>query len=485
MKALSIKYFFPAIFGAGLIACSSGGGDQVAGIGGSGYISTGTVTGFGSVLVNGTKFETGLSSYEVEGNVHATQSDLRIGMVVQVSGTVNPDGLSGTATNIHYSDDLEGPISSISENADMTEKTLSVLGKTVIIHNADTVFEGTTYAALAPGNVIEISGYYDNANNLRASYVEFKSISSSVNTIFEISGVITGLTGNNFNVQGVNIDATTATLSDIPNDLLQDGLLVEVKGTFAASTITATEIEGDNSELADDGSEVSIEGYVTDFVNNSDFKISGQSIDASGATTTFLPDSIVLKNGIKIEAEGTISNGVLIATEIESRSGNSEVTAVVDSVDVANNRLTVSVIASGPSITVQLTTATLTEDELSENQLDLSQIVVDTDFVEVRGFESDTSTITATRVKRVSGEKTELQGVITDKVDDNSVTVLGVVFPIDLDTEYEDEFEGVIPNYAQFISAITLEQSIISIEDALINDTNPVGFADSIEIETP
>lgn len=482
MKSLFLKSIIPVIITAGIVACSGGGGNQVAGIGGSGYISDGTVTGFGSVFVNGVEFETNSSTFEVEDNVGAIQSDLRIGMVVQVNGSVNPDGISGTATNIHYSDDLEGPITVITENADFTEKTLTVLGKTVVIHNADSVYESTTYAALAVGNVIEISGYYDNAGVLRASYIEFKSISSNASNIFEIAGVISGLSGETFTVQGVNIDATTATKSNLPNGL-QNGLVVEIKGTFVAGTITATEIEGNDSELLDDGSEVSVEGYITDYVSDSDFKINGQQINASSAS--LIPATLVLQNGIKVEAEGAVDNGVLVATEIESRSGNSEVTAVVNGVDTVNNRLTVSIVASEPSITVQLTTATLTEDELSENQLDLSLIAVGTDFVEVRGFESGVSTITATRVKRVTGEKTELQGVITGKVDNTSITVLGIVFPVDINTEYEDEFEVTIPDFfSLFPDTIILDQSIISIEDALIPDTNPVGFADSVEIES-
>lgn len=486
MKASSIKLFISAILSAGLLSCSSGGGDQVAGIGGSGYISTGTVTGFGSVFVNGVEFETDSSSFEVEDNIDATQSDLKIGMVVQVSGTINPDGITGNATFIHYSDDLEGPIASITENADLTEKTLSILGKSVVIHNADTVFEGTTYTALTVGNVIEISGFYDNNNILQASYVEFKSISSNANNIFEITGIINNLDPVNkttFTVQGINIDAGAATLSELPNGL-QDGLLVEIKGTFSGSTITAAEIEGDDSELVDDGNEVSIEGYITDHVPGISFKINGMPVDLTNANLALVPETLEMLNGIKVEVEGTISNNILLASKIESRSGNSEVSAVVDSVDIANKRLTVSVIAGEPSITVQLTTATLTEDELSENQLDLSLIAVNTDFVEVRGYESGAGTITATRVKRVTGEKTELQGVITDTVDNTSITILGVVFPVDASTEYENELEASI-TYAEFKSSITLGQSVISIDDALVDDTNPVGFADSVEIETP
>ena len=477
MKKLFIKSILTTVITAALVSCG-GGSNDLAGIGGSGYVSDGTVTGFGSVYVNGVKFETNSAIFEVEDNINATQTDLRIGMVVQVFGDIN----TSTATRIHYSDDLEGPITSINENADLTEKTLTILGTTVIVDKSDTVYENTSYSALANDNVIEVSGYYDNTNVLHASYVEFKSAVSNTSDVFEVSGIITNLGGSSFTVQGISINAEAAVLSDLPNGL-QNGIDVEVKGRLNGSVIDAVEVEGNNDELSDDGSDVSIEGIITDYVDDNNFKIKGQLINAT--TATKLPSVLTLKNGIKVEAEGTISNGVLNATEIESRSGDSEVTAVVTSVDIDNKVLTVSVVAGQPSITVQLTSATLTEDGIDSGQLDLSNITTNTDFVEVRGFESGTRTITATRVKRLTGEKTELQGVITAKDDDISITILGIVFPVDINTEYEDEFEATIPDFfSLFPDTVILDQSIISIEDAVNVDTNPVGFADSVEIES-
>jgi len=477
VKKLFIKSILTTVITAALVSCG-GGSNDLAGIGGSGYVSDGTVTGFGSVYVNGVKFETNSAIFEVEDNINATQTDLRIGMVVQVFGDIN----TSTATRIHYSDDLEGPITSINENADLTEKTLTILGTTVIVDKSDTVYENTSYSALANDNVIEVSGYYDNTNVLHASYVEFKSAVSNTSDVFEVSGIITNLGGSSFTVQGISINAEAAVLSDLPNGL-QNGIDVEVKGRLNGSVIDAVEVEGNNDELSDDGSDVSIEGIITDYVDDNNFKIKGQLINAT--TATKLPSVLTLKNGIKVEAEGTISNGVLNATEIESRSGDSEVTAVVTSVDIDNKVLTVSVVAGQPSITVQLTSATLTEDGIDSGQLDLSNITTNTDFVEVRGFESGTRTITATRVKRLTGEKTELQGVITAKDDDISITILGIVFPVDINTEYEDEFEATIPDFfSLFPDTVILDQSIISIEDAVNVDTNPVGFADSVEIES-
>ncbi len=49
-----------------IAACSSG--TDVAGIGGSGVTSSGTITGFGSIFVNGVEFETSSSTFNVDDN---------------------------------------------------------------------------------------------------------------------------------------------------------------------------------------------------------------------------------------------------------------------------------------------------------------------------------------------------------------------------------------------------------------------------------
>ena len=80
----------------GISACSSGGRD-VAGIGGSGYTSSGTITGFGSIYVNGVKFDTSSSTISIDDSP-GIEDDLAIGMRVTVNGTLNADGVNGTAT---------------------------------------------------------------------------------------------------------------------------------------------------------------------------------------------------------------------------------------------------------------------------------------------------------------------------------------------------------------------------------------------------
>jgi hypothetical protein len=479
--------FFTALLLAGIVVACTGPGSGFAGIGGSGYISTGTVTGFGSVFVNGVEFATDAAVFDVEDS-NASQQDLRVGMVVQVRGQINNDGITGTATAIRYGDDLQGPISAISVNSDMTLKTLTLLGTTVMVANADTAFNGVGFGALQLGQVVEVSGFYDHQNRLRASYLELRASSFDASSPVEITGPISDLSGGLFRVRGVQVDARAANLEHLA-DGLQPAVMVEVKGRYdvASNTITASDVQGEDLRLVDDGRDVSIEGYVTRYVSAADFDLNGQPVNASLASLE--PDNLQLGAGIRVEAEGVISNGVLQARELEGRSGAAGVTAYVDAVDVANNRFTVSVLPGQPPVTVQMTTATRTEDDVGSGDHFTLDELMPGNYVDVGGYETDVSTITATRVKRKQPEKIFLQGTITAQLVDSSITVLGVAFPVHAGdserTEYEDENDMSYASHAAFIAATTLGRTVVKIEDKTPGDGNPVGVADKVEVKLP
>ena len=114
-----------------LVAC--GGGDSgngtpvIGGIQGSGrMVSIGTITGFGSIFVNGVEFATSTAQITLDGRA-GTEADLRIGQVVTVQGTVNANGTAGTATRVTFDNDVEGPVTQL----DVAAGTFVVLGQTI------------------------------------------------------------------------------------------------------------------------------------------------------------------------------------------------------------------------------------------------------------------------------------------------------------------------------------------------------------------
>jgi len=103
-----------------LHACSEGGGDG-GGIGGSGIIapiatddfSYGTITGFGSVIINSQRYSTDNSEFVIDGQV-GSQSDLAVGMLV--SANVDFDQMS--ASQVRFEPTLLGPVSFVDVIAD-------------------------------------------------------------------------------------------------------------------------------------------------------------------------------------------------------------------------------------------------------------------------------------------------------------------------------------------------------------------------------
>jgi len=512
MNTLLIKSTLATAIALSIAACSPADSEGVAGIGGSGYVSSGSVTGFGSVFVNGVEFETNSSTFDVDGNPDGTQDDLAIGMIVQVSGSINADGITGDATSISYDDQLQGPVTGLTApDADGLTRSFMVLGINVIIDSGSTSFDvsgdvtlpvNTTFDfdSIAEDNNVEVSGFFDSSGNLIATRVELKDITFDANSIIEIKGTISALSGTRFNLTGftgLSIDASSATLDDLPNGL-QDGLFVEVKGTLDASrtTLTATKVDAEDSSV-DDTDEFEIEGIITDYISDSSFKVNGIPVDASSASRE--PSSLVLANDARIEVEGAIINGILIADEIESEDGDIKVHAMVTAVPpvTAANTFEVSPLP-GQTITVTVSTNTQFEDGVDENKFfNINDLVANTDFVEIRGFDDGSGGIDAVEVDVKELSDVIVQGpasAATGSADiGGDITVLGITFKFTDSTnadptDFEDENDanlnsGEIDALLSDINNTSTATKLLKIEDKKAPDGNAIGTADEIDIE--
>jgi hypothetical protein len=315
-----------------IAACSPG--TDVAGVGGSGITSTGTITGFGSIYVNDIEFFTSSSTFDIDDNPDLTEDDLAIGMRVTVKGTLNDDGITGNATSVTYDDELQGPIGSVSDvEADGISRTITVLGIVVALNSTTTKFDdrnsspgGFSFDNIREGDNVEISGLFDSAGVLIATRIELKDkVFKEDKSIVELKGTIANLIGSNFtlNLYGmtnvtVDVDASGKVhYDDLPGGLAE-GAFVEVKGTcpdITCDTVTATRIEGESDGYDDDENEVDIEGFITRYESISDFDVDGLPVDAS--TARLEPDSLVLDVDLRVEVEGTVVNNVLVASKVK------------------------------------------------------------------------------------------------------------------------------------------------------------------------
>ena len=320
----TMKAALPVAVALALSACSSSDSGTTNT---DGLASSGVITGFGSIFVNGVEFETDSATFNVDG-IPGTQADLAVGMKVDVKGKINADGVTGTATHVDFDEELQGPVSGINVGDGQT-RSFSVLGTAVIIDKDDTKFDDDdsdvfSFDTIEDNDNVEISGFFDENDVLHATRVELEDEDFDDSSIVEVEGVIEGLSGNLFMIRLPNLDidvvvSPTTELDDLPNGLV-DGIKVEVKGTFdvASNTLTATKVEGEDDELEDSENEIEIEGIITRYVDDSDFDVDGHPVDASADTVEREPSSLILEEGIHIEVEGIVSNGILIASEVET-----------------------------------------------------------------------------------------------------------------------------------------------------------------------
>lgn len=354
------KGLFTSVALLAMVSCGGGGSDVAGGgIGGTG-VSQGPITGFGSVFVNGIEFRTTGAEIEIEDNPQRPESELRTGMVVKIEWEKDSSGTNYTARRIVYSDDVQGPVSSLAGN------TFTVLGRTVTVTSL-TVFDGglTGLAGARPltnNDIAEVSGLIDANGNIQATRIELKDASSALE--FELKGVVSNFSASQFNIG-------TAIVNYIGTPVgLGNGMCVEVKGTLSSvmpgSALSPTEIKLDDNCTAGgaEGQEVKVEGLIAGFtVGANQFTVNGQTVQVTSQTIYDNGTSSMLADNAKVEVEGTFSSGVLVAQKISFRQeGAPELEGVVTKVDTANKSVTLTT-ATG-SVTVTVNNLTLFDDDL-------------------------------------------------------------------------------------------------------------------------
>ena len=447
--------------GSSTPAPAATGGGNVSGIQGSG-IALGSITGFGSIFVNGIEWRTTSAQFTIDGQSGGREDQLRIGKVVTVRGTLDSSGTAGSATTVDYSDSLEGPVSA----RNLAAGTLTVLGQTVRITGVTRFDDNITPRSLegiAVGDRVEVSGFTDATGAVVASYVE-KKVSTAA---FEITGAVSNLnTGSStFSINALTVDYSAATIS---NGTLSAGALVEVKGAtlLGNGALRATSVELKTGLGARSGDLAELEGYLTRYASNADFDINGQRV-STDSTTRFELNGLSLAVNVKVEVEGTVNaSGVLAARKVEiKRDASTRIVATIESLTApATLRLL------GVSVTVDA--GTQYEDKAANpvRTLGFSALRVG-DYVEVRGIEGATAgTLTANLLERDDSEtRREIRAIARNPGDPN-VTLLGQTISLAGVTQFRDAADLPITR-AQFFSALSGGNRLIEVSGTASGST--------------
>ncbi len=301
------------------IGCGGNGGgtDSTGGIGGTGIFSSGQITAKGSITVNGVTYDTEDAQIFLDGTEVLDDSQLKVGMIVEVDGEINHDGSTGTATVVIFDDSVEGPVTSI----DPDTLVIEVLGQTVII-DAQTVFDNSSFSpanisGVVIGDVVEVSGQLDAQGNITASHIE-----KTASPVFEVTGLVANRTASTFTINNLTVDYGSAVLEDFSGGTLQNEDFVEVKGSSfdnGTTTLTATSVENKGQNF-DDDLEVEVESFVTALTSNGFTLLtpSGPIEVVVDAATEYFGGTLAdIMVGTKVEVEGNITNGQLMADKVK------------------------------------------------------------------------------------------------------------------------------------------------------------------------
>jgi hypothetical protein len=292
---------------------SSGSGSGTATVLSDTY-SQGAISGFGSIVVGGVRFDDSGATVSDEDGNSSSRSALKLGMTVQVDAgavTRNSAGNSAVARRIRFGSEIVGPVGSI----DAATSSLRVLGQTVTVTSA-TVFDSSLvggFAALATGAVIEVHGIRDTTTgNTVATRIEPEAAA----TRYRLRGTVSGLdtTAKTFKIGTETVNYASA--APAPTNLA-DGQTVRVllQTTPTAGAWVATAVS--NGARLPEGTvrEARIEGVITAYTSSTAFTVNGLLVDASSASFPDGTTGVVL--GARVEVEGSVTNGKLVATKVE------------------------------------------------------------------------------------------------------------------------------------------------------------------------
>jgi Domain of unknown function (DUF5666) len=320
-----------------IAACGGGASDTVAswpGTGGTGITAvtaTGPVVGFGSVVVNGIRFEDTTANVLIDGQeqLKGDTSLMRLGMVAYVAGqkssatvtTTSVIKARGTAERIEVWSIAQGTISAV-----LSSTTFKVAGMDIVV-DAGTVLSGAMSTNdLNTQTVVKVWGQPMNADFSQWAANRIEVLGKAYSTISTGQIVLRGTVPNTIpSLNGIALAGTETVLTN--------GQLVRAVGSLAsygnASTLTVGKVTvlGSNGTTTPATGYAEIEGIVTSLVLSTNtanltkvirITLGATEVDISGVTVS--PVDAIIAIGKRLEVQGNWGASVLVATKVAVKS---------------------------------------------------------------------------------------------------------------------------------------------------------------------
>ena len=264
-----------------------GGGVGSGGTGAPVALAEGTVTGFGSVIVDGVHYDDNqaVTLREDEPGIE-TQTEAQLGDSLELEY-----GTGAVATRLRVEAALVGAVSSVN-----LPGSVVVLGQTVVV-NTDpsrgpvTQFSGdyTGSGSIVAGDAVEVHGLIvpqGSAFTIQATRIVHLI---SLPKYLKATGVVSALSGNAFDLGTLHVDTSTATLL-LHGRALANGQVVSVLAAadsltldaMAAPHLVAAQVRG--KQIAATGDQLSVSGVISSLdTSTARLQLGGQSVHFSGA----------------------------------------------------------------------------------------------------------------------------------------------------------------------------------------------------------
>jgi hypothetical protein len=434
-----------------LSACggSSGGGAPAAP---TNVTSSGTITQFGSVFVNGVRYETegsrivsaddGALIFE-NPNDDQLKAALGLGEVIKVRGTLTDDS-NGTATTITVDDELVGAVTSI----DDPSLTFKVMGQTISVSSTTIIDDSLLTdsavdaalgsrllsAVLTVGSTVEISGH-PGANGIEATRIESSDANPTAGEA-ELKGIVSNLSGNTFTINSLTVDFSGVTIT------LADGNFVEVKGSFdGTDTLTASSVELEDGEFEE--GEVEVEGVVQSITAGQG---TSGTIKVNGFEFT-VADISLFQVGTKIEIKAQLQNGSLQVIRIKDETE--------DNIRIRDQAISNTGSVISTRLGLDVTISDRSRLELDDDGMVTGDIVSGT-YIEARGFKLN-GNIVWTRIEASNNDakaECRLRGPVGSAPSDPGFTIEGVSITTDGTTQFRDANDVPITANAFFTQVV-------------------------------
>lgn len=317
-----------------LAACGGGGGSSTSSSASSSSLAQsagGTVTGFGSVYVNGVEYEDAKSYNRVE-NADGSYSAvaLQLGQRVRVA-----HDSSGIASTVTVDAAVIGTVAAGS--IDTSTLSFKVAGQSVRANTDSTAGQVTVYGGgytaftdIAATDLLEVHGsaVYDSIAKtyvVQATRIEKKAAISSVRVMGKIANL--DATTKTFTINSLTVSYAAATLAPGTAVLANDqtvavwGPSASLVASGSTLNLAASRVRVMNSSLADTvtSGTTQLGGLVSNYsASTGSFELEGVKVTVGSATLT--PTGATIGNGAYVQVSGTVgSDGSITATAIRVR----------------------------------------------------------------------------------------------------------------------------------------------------------------------